>query len=563
MVPAVSRRQPGQSGIRGSMVERIGREAGERTAARVRAVLASRNLNLHQVSSASARLYGVNSPSHIPHTLYHALASSEVFGPSLAQTCALSHITGYRFEDWMAVLGIDLGRVAGIEAALPLKRTRLLEPLNNRSAFRTGGPSGWTGVRSTHSVFPLGQLLQWSNDAPNEMSEHRSLFARIGSEDAFAWPELLPGSIVRVAMQPQVTAGDCGDPPLRLIEHERGLWCGRFHVSDDGTIHAAAAELTYAQNTFRVSIEARIVGVVDLEIRWLTRFVPPTVPRAFSRYEAPKPLNRSAASFSTLVRQARMRAGLTLEEASLLSQEIAKHLGRAQYAIAQSTLSEYEAQDAPPRHLEKVVTLCVIYGIRLRDLVVASEITEIDPGRLSMPPHLISGWPADEEREERQNSPPAQPGTASSLPENVGEVPWFLAGSIERISGIPHLSLRDFYCLSGDQPFLPRHTGGSMLALVDRRKKKPRRLPGQPPWQQPAWILVNRDGEHRCACCSLEGDRLVLYPESDRTRSPEVLRAGRDVEVVGQIVGVMRSIPPRTLPRAALLPSAGIPDNAI
>ncbi|MGA7523743.1 MAG: helix-turn-helix transcriptional regulator [Acidobacteriaceae bacterium] len=509
-------------------------------------MLASRSLSLHQVSSTSARLYGANSPSHIPHTLYHALAGSEVFGPSLAQTCALSRITGYRLEDWMEVLGIDLGRVAEIEAALPLKRTRLLEPLNNRSAFRTGGPSGWTGVRPVHSVFPLGQLLQWSNDVPEKVTEHRSLFAKIGSEDAFAWPELLPGSIVRVALQPHSNiAPDHGDPPLRLIEHERGLWCGRFHVSDDGAIHAAAADLAYAQSVFRVPLEARIVGVVDLEIRWLHRFEWPKVPRAFSRYQAPKPLNRSATGFGNLVRQARVRAGLTIEEASLLSQEIAKHLDRAQYAIAQSTLSEYEAQDAPPRHLEKVVTLCLIYGIRLGDLVAASETAQVDPSRLSMPPHLISGLPPDEEHEERQNSSLVQPGTASALPKNLGEVPWFLAGSIERISGIQHLSIRDFYCLSGDQPFLPAHTRGSMLALVDRRRKKPHRLPNQPGWQQPAWILIDRDGEHRCACCSLEGENLVLYPESDRARSPEVLLPGRDVEVVGQIVAVMRRIPPR------------------
>lgn len=545
------------------MVETIRWEAGERTAARVRAVLASRSLSLHQVSSASARLYGVNSPFYIPHTLYHALASSEVFGPSLAQTCALSRTSGYRLEDWIAVLGIDLERVTGIEAALPLKRTRLLEPLNSRSAFRTGGPSGWKGMPPAHSVFPLGQLLQWSNDVPQKATEHRSLFARIGSEDAFAWPELLPGSIVRVAPQPRATmAPDRGDPPLRLIEHERGLWCGRFHVSDDGTIHAAAAELAYAPSAFRVPLEARIVGVVDLEIRWLHRFEWPTVPRAFSRYKAPKPLNRSAASFGILVRQARVNAGLTLEEASLLSQKIAKNLDRAQYAIAQSTLSEYEAQDAPPRHLEKVVTLCLIYGIRLGDVVAATEAAQGELGRLSIPPHLISGLPADKKREEPKNSPLARPGTAYPLPEDLGELPWFLASSLERISGIPHLSLRDFYCLSGNQPFLPTHTGGSLLALVDRRKKKPRRLPGQPPWQQPAWILIDRDGEHRCACCSLEGENLVLYPESDGTRSPEVLLPGRDVEVVGQIVAVMRRIPPRTLPRAASLSAVGISDGA-
>jgi hypothetical protein len=243
------------------------------------------------------------------------------------------------------------------------------------------------------------------------------------------------------------------------------------------------------------------------------------------------------------VRQARARAGLTLEKASLLSHEISQYLGRAQYAIAQSTLSEYEAQDAPPRHLEKVMTLCLLYGIRLSELVAASGTAHDELGQQAMPAHMMPGRPFGEVFREQRKASPLETGTTSSLIEKIGAVPWFLASSLQRISGISHPSLRDFYWLSGNQPFLPTHTGGSMFALVDRRKKKPVRLPNSPSWQQPAWVLIDRRGEYRCACCGLEGETLVLYPESDRTRSPEVLLLGRDVEVVGQIVAVARRIP--------------------
>lgn len=536
-------------------------ETGQKKAARVRAVLDFRSLSLHQVSAASARIYGSNSPSHIPHTLYHALARSADFGPSLAQTCALSRITGYRVEDWMAVLGIDLGRTAGIEAALPLKRTRLLEPLCDRIASRTGVPAELPEPRPSEGVVPLGQMVRWSNDTDPEASEHRPLFARIGSEDAFAWPELQPGSIVRVVpeLQPPLITPDRGDPPLRLIEHERGLWCGRFHISGDGTIHAAARELAYAQTALRTPREARIIGVVDMEFRWLHRFERPVVPGEFSRYWVPEPLDRTPAGPGSLVRQARKRAGLTLGMASRLSRDIAEHLGHMQYAIAQSTLSEYESQDAPPRHLEKVITLCLIYGIRLRDLAASAGTAHDELGRQSMPAHLLPGRPPPDEHPEQRKPFLPRAGTKVSLPGEIGDVPWFLAGSFERMSGIPHPSLRDFYWLSENQPFLPAHTAGSVLALVDRRRKKPLRLPGLPAWQQPAWVLMLRRGEHRCACCSLENGNLVLYPESDATRSPEVLLRERDVEVVGQIVAIARHIATRLRTRASELPSAETP----
>lgn len=139
-------------------------ETVQKKAARIRAVLAFRSLSLHQISAASARIYGSNSPSHIPHTLYHALARSADFGPSLAQICALSRITGYRIEDWMAVFGIDLGRTAGIEAALPLKRTRLIEPLCDRVAPRTGVLAELAEPRPSEGAVPFGQMVKSSSD---------------------------------------------------------------------------------------------------------------------------------------------------------------------------------------------------------------------------------------------------------------------------------------------------------------------------------------------------------------------------------------------------------------
>jgi hypothetical protein len=528
------------------------RDAGEKIAARIRSILASRDLTLHRVSAESQRLYGPSSPFCIPHTLYHSLQNSPLFGPSLAQTCALSRITGYRIEDWLAVLGIDLEIVAGLQAALPLKRTRLVDPPFEHIAFPTGDIEEPWIRRFSHRVLPLGQVLRGSNGQSLQRSQSRgptrhSLFAKIGSEDAFAFPELLPGSIVRVNPDwtdlPADRERHGSRPPLLLIEHERGLWCGRFHVAANRCIHASASELSFAQVSFQSPQEATILGMVDLEIRWIHRFEKPRVPAEFATWVRPRALPQAPVGLGALIRHARIHAGLTLREASLFSRQVSQLLNDQQFAIAQSTLSEYEVQNIPPRHLEKALSLCLIYGIQLTDLAVASGTAAEYLGHHFMPEDLVP------------RSRPAFVTTLSqSLPQGddspdtlsfssaFGNIPWFLGGSLATLSGIPHPSLRDFLALVGDQSFLPAYTQGSIVALVDRRKKRPVRIPNSPSWQQPAWVLLLRNGEYGCACCELDRDTLMLYPESDRTRSTELLRIGRDAEVIGQIVAVARNV---------------------
>jgi transcriptional regulator with XRE-family HTH domain len=478
-------------------------KAGEGRAARIRAVLRSRNLTLHQVSLQSARLYGPNSPARVPHTLYHSLTDSLAFGPTLAQICSLSRITSYCLEDWLSVLGIDLRKIASLQAMLPLRRTRLMD-----TAFASVDPP---------------------------------LFARIGCEDSFAYPELLPGSIVRlVPSRRNLEVSSLPErPPLLLIEHERGFWCGRFHVTSREIIHATSRELPYAQTALRCPDEARIVGTVDMEIRWIHRFENPRAPEEFAIWREPKQLTHSLENLGSLLRRARSKAGLTLREASELSQRASVYLGDERYSIGQSTLSEYEAGSTLPRHLEKAVAICLIYGLQFSEFVAASGTAADDLGQKPMPESLVLASRLPAASLPRVDAK-ANPGPVDfSMPS---EIPWFLAFALPELSGIPHPSLRDFFRLTGDQPFLPAHTGGSVFALADRRKKSPARISGLRSWQQPAWILMLRSGEYLCACCSVDRGTLVLYPESDATRSCERLRLGRDAEVIGQVIAVARRI---------------------
>ena len=341
-------------------------------------------------------------------------------------------------------------------------------------------------------------------------------------------------------ISPLVTEGANSSPPrLLLIEENRGLWCGRFHVSGNGILHAAASEMSYAPIAFRSPQEARILGCVDMEIRWMHRFEKPIVPRDFAQYQTPQPLESEASSFGVFIRQARARAGLTLHEASQFSHKVAQALDDGRYAMAPSTLADYETQSTPPRHLEKALTLCLIYAVPLIDFAKAAGAPPEQLGRQFIPRALLlpEGIPAP------PGDQPEVAESSSSLLLQFGSVPWFLGSSLAQVSGIPRPSLRDFFWLTGEHPFLPAYTVDSMLALVDRSKKSPLlRAPNLPAWLQPAYVLLLRDGQYRCACCSLDEENLFLYPRSESGRLPERLRLGRDAEVVGQIVGLARRI---------------------
>ena len=523
-------------------------DSGAKAASRLRSILASCGLTLHQVSLESERLYGPESPFCIPHTLYHSLENSESFGPSLPQTCALSRISGYQFEDWLEALGINLRLLAGLQATLPFKRTRLIDPALSGKDFVAHDVREDLGDQSPKGIVPLAQVFHgasFSLSSGRGQENQQPLFARIGSEDAISFPELLPGSIVRLKPRESIPGtlenADGGRPELLMVEYDGGLRCGRFHLSSDGILYSAASELAYAPVMLRYPQEARILGRVDMEVRWMHRLDGPRVPLELARRQHPRILDVGSMGPGTLIRRARRKAGLTLKEASRLSRGVAKAVHDQRYAIAQSTLSDYEVQSLPPRHLEKVLTLCLIYGIPLVDFVTAAGAVPESLGHRHIPQELIPGATGESSRGSRLCSSKCQECSAP-LRLQLGAIPWFLGGRLAEISGISQPSLRDFFWLSGDQPCLPAHTEGSTAALVDRRKKHPVRLPSLPGWLQPAYVLLLRNGDYRCACCSLDDQTLFLSPGPRSGIAPEILRLGQDAEVIGQIIALARHI---------------------
>ena len=274
--------------------------------------------------------FGRSSPYFLPHTLYHEFRLG-TFSPSLHQVFALSQISGYRFSDWLRVLGCDLEDIPRFQVLLPAKRTMLLDSsLVDAEAWIPWFRNRARGT-SAPPIAPLAQLLELT--APrrlrflSEIGNGGFLYARIGRQDALAFPDLIPGSIVRV--NPRFSNGcipktnGATSTQIFLIEHNKGLFCCRLRVVEKGIIVPIGTSLSYAQVELKVPREARIVGVVDLEIRPMLQTEQPEVPKDLAKHWKPRPLVTDK-KLGQLLRASRAKLRLSLREVAGMSRNIAR-----------------------------------------------------------------------------------------------------------------------------------------------------------------------------------------------------------------------------------------------
>ncbi len=322
---------------------------GADLAERVRSVLRSKHLTLSKVSLLSAARFGRSSRYFLPHTLYHEFGLG-TFSPSLHQVFTLSQLSGYRFFDWLHVLGCNLEDIPRLQVLLPSTRTTLLDSsLVDADAWIPWFRNRSRGA-SVPPIAPLGQLLEVT--APrrlrslSEIGNRGFLYARIGRQDALAFPDLIPGSIVRVNSKfsngriPKTNGAISSQ--VFLIEHNRGLFCCRLRVVERGIIVPIGTSLSYAQVELKVPREARILGVVDLEIRPMLRAEQPEVPRDLGKHWEPRPLV-TGKEFGQLLRTSRTKLHLSLREVAGMSHTIAGLLGDERYCVSPSSLLRLRA----------------------------------------------------------------------------------------------------------------------------------------------------------------------------------------------------------------------------
>jgi hypothetical protein len=515
-------------------------------AERIHSILALKDLTLYQASQRSEKLYGRSSPYFLPHNLYYDLRSG-TFSPSIYQFVAFSRITDYRLSDWLRVFGADLEDIARLQASLPSRRTILLDS-------SLADPYAWVpwlrnrvGNLPAPPIAPVGQLLEPSRPrrlrSLSETDDRGFLYAKIGYQDTLAFPELLPGSIVRVNPDiPNELALRANGTSSRifLIEHCKGFFCCRLRAMGDSVIVPVSTKLSYAQVELRRPYQARLLGVVDLELRPLLTAEEPEVPKELAKQWKPHPLSREE-KIGSLLHNARITMRLSLREASGVSRQIADLLGDNRYFISPSSLCDYELLNTAPRHFQKAITLCSLYGLRFQTFLKAIGIVPEETGGEPMPDHFVSRF-APVDSAGNSDNKLANGGFLEQLLERCEEVPFFLRESIGPFSGLEDASLSDFFWIGGKHDVLHPYLTNGLLALVNRRRRRPFHFSSKPLWQQPLYVLLKRGGTYLCACCGIENGTLVVHPYSQHFHRPEQFRYHQDVEVVGQIVMIARKL---------------------
>ena len=308
------------------------------------------------------------------------------------------------------------------------------------------------------------------------------VYAKVGEHDLLAFPDLLPGSVIRIDTQRVQIPMDCTTTPtgqIYLVEHNSHLFCGHLQWTGKDHVILCSSQFPFAQLELGPVSAAQVHGVVDVEMRPLTRR-----PIDFLAWEATiagsttvaGPTPGALSGLQYLLRSSRIQSGLTFRDASRLSRTIVQVLGDKQYFSAAGTLSDYETLAHPPRHVQKIVSLCILYSIPfwrfLRAAGVPIESVAGDPIPDELVPrpvpetrHLLSSAQSEVGRE--------QPGFLQTVIEQWTEVPLFLSPTLAVVSGLKNLSMSDVFWVGGDPNPIHPYLVNATLAVINQRMKKP------------------------------------------------------------------------------------------
>jgi len=514
------------------------------SAKKLSSLLSSRRLSLYEVSRRSERIYGRSSPFFLPHNYYSELRR-DGFSPSIYQLAALANICGLTLGECLALFRIDIEEIPRLQISLASRRTQVLNcSLVNGDALvpflRERDPDlAWP------EIAPLARLMAIEGEVRIGDDPHLRpqgfLYAKIGSDDAWAFPLLMPGSIVRAdpefALELEALTIGATSRRLFLMEHQNGFICSQIRRNGKDIFSPVSSKLPFAEVELKASLETRILVVIDCEIRRLRSFIDPEVPSDLSRQWPPKALV-CPSSIAQLIRRGRRRMHLSLSETQRLSNDIAGYFNDRRYAISPSSLSDYEAQENPPRHLQKIITLCAVYGLDFKQVLKVLGIVHLFPEAETKSTLLAR------DRKSRADSSTlatvARRGLGDRLTDTLRELPVFLRRSVSDLSGISRPALEDFYWIGGERNPLHPALRGGVLAIVDRRRKKPGIARSRLLCQQPIFLLLKRAGGYLCAACSREGPNLVVHPYPQHLHRSFRLRNGDEAEIVGQIVTLVR-----------------------
>jgi hypothetical protein len=511
------------------------------SARRIRSILSSRGMTLADAARRSRETFPDDRRFHIPSNLYYVVQSTG-FSPGIHQLLALSHLSNYRLVDWFEVFGLALDDIPRMQTVLPARYTTLIDDglCDERtwalSFERRVGAFPPSSLCPLNQWVRLGQPRRYSSAGKSHGSKH--LYAKIGAKDALAFPDLLPGSIVRIAKtsEPQFRGISLGrQNGLFLVEHAQGLVCTRLHVVGGKRLVLSPTHLPFAQVELELGRDARILGTVDYELRPSMFSMPSGVSRDLYRFWIPKTLATQGPDtpLNDLLQGARRRSALTIREASAKTALIADALQNPEFFCAPSALSDYEAQTEAPRHVHKILSLCILYSLDLWRVLTASGLPLSRAGTAAIPDELMNRKVLRVRESEEQLR--SEPG---SVP--LAEFPYTFGRAAAEYFGMEYLSMRDlFWFVPSSQSFHP-YLADTDVLIVDRRRKRVVAQPQAPLWAQPLYVLLGRDNKYVCTSCVHDGKTLTIRPFADGFDRPLRLNRAEDVEVIGRVIGMLR-----------------------
>jgi len=349
------------------------RSDGAHNVPEVKRVLKRAGLTMVDVSARTKMCFGEKTSYFIPQTFLYKQKLG--ITPHICQVAALSEVTGFRFSDWLGLYGFDFRLILALQLKMPNQRTTVLAPFRERF---------W------------GEFLGAENDSSAGELDDRYVYAKIGSRDAVAEPDVRPGSIVRVdrSYSRHGLKASCTNSGLWLVEHPAGITCCRVKPVGSGQIILLPNRPPLSPWPLHLATQARLIGLVDREFKCTEVEKFAALHAGSNRERLARPSNfRPGTSLSRLLRISRRRIGLTFREAHELTRRIVDVLHDRDFGIAAGLLSDYEAMNKVPRHIAKIISLCAIYGIDPKDLLQAAGVHLDDSARHPISHFHESGQP--------------------------------------------------------------------------------------------------------------------------------------------------------------------------
>jgi hypothetical protein len=521
----------------------------EQAVERVKQTLGAKNLGISQVSKITESNYGERSAHFIPQSFYHEIRENDV-SPHICQVIALSRITKESLVHWLSVFGFRLDDIPRLQAKLHSERTVVLTSTTyDKHALVPWFPTVGVPLGADRFV-PLVQIAgrrlhSESVEAIERRTRAQYLYLKIGRCDALAFPELVPGSICRV--DPRKTnilprSAESGKRHIYAVEHSWGISCSHIDPSGDGRISLVSSQLPYLTKELTLNKNASVLGTVDLEIRPLRNVAKPRVLPFKNLGRAPSRQSgaESMAPLSHLIRASRERLGMHFREASHLAGHVARELQDARYSVAVGSLSDYEASDAVPRHIHKIISLCILYCIDFWTFLAAAGLAT----------ERVDDGPASSDKRDAQNV--VSSDDAGVVPKDVApvgdalgqieEIPLFLQHNLEDVTQLRGLSRNDCFWMGHNTRRLHPLLDGAFLLVVNKKRKRIATNGWTSPWDRPLYLVLKRDGTHVCGLCSLSAGTLTVHPHPDVDGIAERFKLGQDAEVVGQVVCLVRRL---------------------